>query len=76
MAFDQTNADIATLSTLAKGIVSAFQSASSAAKSAQDALASGDSNISGQLQTIIQILQPLVPAPAANADAGAAATTS
>jgi hypothetical protein len=64
MAFDQTDANIATLKTLANGVVDACQSAQVAAKEAQAALDAGDSNISQQLQDIITILQPFVPAAA------------
>jgi len=78
MAFDQTNQDIDTLTTLANAVVGVCQSATSAAKDAQAALAAGDSDLSAKLQRIIAILQPYAPPPAAAADpsAGASAATS
>jgi hypothetical protein len=62
MAFDQTNADIETLTTLANGVVATCQAATSAAKDAQASLAAGDSDISSKLQSVIAILQPFAPA--------------
>jgi len=75
MAFDQTNADIDTLTNLANAVVGVCQSATSAAKDAQAALAAGDSDLSAKLQTIISILQPFAPAPAAAADPAAGDST-
>lgn len=73
MAFDQTNQDIDTLTTLANAVVGACQDATAAAKDANAQLAAGDSDISGKLQSIISILQPFALATAPASDGTAAA---
>jgi hypothetical protein len=68
MALEKTTADIATLNTLAQAIVAGYQSAQAAEQQAQSDLAGADDTVSAQLQTIIGLLQPLVPAPAPAAE--------